>query len=169
MKKIKKTNRKKFLCSLSLLVLSLFLLTGCAREVNATTKSVLAAIISAYTDLPDIRICHSDAAEFDEYYLDGDLLLSLFEKNGEVPEFDSIEECAIFIAKGQQIAELGVFKAYTFAFTKNVEQMCQRRLDIIEKSNSGSTGEIITIGKYVIYIILPDNQTAKNICRQMLS
>lgn len=162
-------NQRKLISLLALLLLFSLLFQGCSKKSNVPTKSVLAVVISAYPDLPDIRICHSDAAESDEYYLDKDLSLSLFGQNGEMPDFSAIEEFSLFIAKGQQIIEFAVFKSYTYASTQDIALMCQKRLETLKKNCPECFGEIFTVGKYVIYTLLPDNQNAKKICRQMLS
>lgn len=161
--------RIKAISSVLLIILLAIRLCGCANDTYTPTKTVLATVLSAYPDIPDVRVCYSDAAESDEYYLDRDLLLSIFGTGEEIPEYDFVEECAFFIAKGQIVTEFAVFRSYTYASTEKIVQMCQRRLDNIKKSGAENTGEIITVGKYVILTVLPDNSKAKSIAGRMLS
>lgn len=161
--------RKKFLpLAAFALVLSL-LCAGCAEAPSIPAKTVLATVIAAYPGLPDLRICYSDAAVSDEYYADEDLLAALFGNDGQPPDLAAAEEFALFFAKGQQTVEFAVFKAYTYAATQDLVLLCEKRLMAIKKVNPAALGEIYTVGKYVIYSLLPENQTAKKICRQMLS
>ncbi len=139
---------------------------------NIPTKTIVASVISAYPDLPAVLVFYSGAHEYEEGYLSEDMLITLYGDGQEVLGYEGVEECALFIAKGQDMTEFAIFKCYTYASTEKVAEMCRRRLEILKMNDDSGieiaeSAEIITEGKYVAFIVLPETETAARIVRSL--
>ena len=147
-----------------LVLLGLFLaLSGCAHQ-NPSASARLSAMLDEAHPLPSGALYRLFAAEDEEGYASPELLASLFGEGSEPVALDAVEEGAFYLSFTQPY-EVGVFLCKSAGRTREVSEMCLRRLSHLQAyfSTRGEhypKGCVRVFGRWVVVCFCEDPDAA---------
>ena len=149
-----------------LVLLGLFFslsLSGCAHQ-NPSASARLSAMLDEAHPLPSGALYRLFAAEDEEGYASPELLASLFGEGSEPVALDAVEEGAFYLSFTQPY-EVGVFLCKSAGRTREVSEMCLRRLSHLQAyfSTRGEhypKGCVRVFGRWVVVCFCEDPDAA---------
>ena len=139
-------------------------LVSCGRAASPT--EIWAAFAGRYR-LPPGHVYDSTAAEGEEAYLSPSVFSELYARPDGSDDREDVEQCVIWKGSaGNRVTEAAVFLCRARERAERVSLLCMRRLAMIRGLRSytdtscADTAVIRLHGRYVIFLVLPDNDRA---------
>lgn len=139
-------------------------LVSCGRAASPT--EIWAAFAKRYR-LPPGHVYDSTAAEGEEAYLSPSVFSELYARPDGSDDREDVEQCVIWKGSaGDRVTEAAVFLCRDRERAEHVSLLCMRRLAMIRGMRSytdtscADTAVIRLHGRYVIFLVLPDNDRA---------
>ena len=143
---------RRFFCAF-LIVTTLFTFVSCGESRPAF--ELLSEFVSAYG--AEGIIYRSDAAEWEENYIEYDLLKKIYVFYEKFPE-----DFAIFLNSHTDFgSECGAFVCEDGAEFSRVEEMCLERIKLLGREGDGAF--VIREGRVVFYSTMSDGERARKI------
>ena len=125
--------------------------------------------------LPQGKVFRSTAAEGEDDYLSHTLFRKIYARPDGSDDLDDIESCVVWHGVSlYAVYEMGIFFCKDGDCAKSVYLMCENRLRFLKSFQSYANTEavdnavIYLSGRMVVFLVLPDNATAKRIIERLL-
>ena len=149
------------------IVLSLILLSSCAKTDNPDCRVILSEMISAEIGLPSGKIYSSRAEDGDAEYLSDHLLNSLYGEGKKPVMAEGWLDIALFLPSLAHPCEFAVILCDSEDTATDTARMLCRRLDAIRTTKSEGeyaqlteNATVTVIGNYALLIISSDTENA---------
>jgi len=160
------------LCLLATLLSLGGFLTSCGRAKSPA--DIWSAFAERYP-LPPGHLYDTNASEGEEGYLSPSVFAELYARPDGSDDREDVEQCVVWKGSaGDRVTEAAVFLCRDRERAERVSLLCMRRLTMIRSLRSytdttcADTAIIRLHGRYVIFLVLPDNDRAWATMKRLL-
>lgn len=168
-------SKRRSVCLLCLFALLFSLggvLSSCGR---VRPPDAVWADFAARYPLPPGKVYDSTAAEGEETYLSPEIFSQFNARPDGTDDREDVEQCIIWKGSaGDRVTEAAVFLCRDRERAERISLLCMRRLAMIRglcsytDTSCADTAVIRLHGRYVIFLVLPENDRAWNTMNRLL-